>query len=685
MSEFKEFGTAVHNAYNSILQKDGGEKKNVFIVDVNNGVEIEDGAETVEGGALWQHYLASFPAGTNKMFRERTEYDCSTCRNFVKNLGAVVYINKGEILTVWDVADQLESETYKTVAKSMAAFVKSLPIKSPFVIGEPAYGAAQTKSDTGEVWNHFHGKVPTIFQWKHNEPDYVGEKKNDVQGLRRSILEISDEAVDIVLDLFDQDSLPKGNEKRPKVELLRKLKRQYGKLKTEREREVFLWLNSAPHTRIYSDVIGTLMVSITQGVDIEDAVKEYEFKTEGANYKRPKALVTQKMIDAAKKTVDKLGIEDSLHRRYATKEDISVNDVLFVDGTVRPTLLGGAFDRIKPTKKESPKFDAVEDISINDFINKVLPKADSLEVFVKNNHMSRLVSLVAPLHADAKPLLKWDNGFSWSYIGEVADAIKQRVKTAGGKVDGDVRVSLAWHNADDLDLHMTSGRAEIYYGSRQQFGATLDIDMNGMDKQDHENPVENIFWSKASDVRKGRYEISVHNYRKASTKNVGFEVQIEILGETYSFDHPKDLGGHRTVNVGTIVSDGNGNITVEGADIVQGGGRAVEEWGIKSQEWVPVDLICRSPNFWNDQKIGTEHIFFMLKGCVNEDSTRGFLNEYLRDELHKDRKAFEVISAQLKAPFSENQLSGIGFSVNNRAELQVRVKGSMTRVLNVKF
>lgn len=685
MSDFKEFGDAVRKAFHTMLAKDNGEKKSIFIVDVDNGVEVEEGVETVEGGALWQHYLASFPEGTNKMFRERTEYDCSTCRNFVKNLGAVIYIEDGKILTVWDVADHIDNETYKTVAKSMSAFVKTLPIKMPFVVGEAAYGAEQTKSENGEVWCHFHGKVPTIFQWKHNEPDYVGEKKNDVKILRRSIKEISDESVEIVLDLIDQDSLYKGNEKRAKVELLRKLKRQYAQLKTKRAREIFLWLNSTPYTRIYNDVVGTLLVSITEGTDIEIAVKEFESKTAGPNYKRSKALVTQKMIDEAKKTVDKLGIEDSLFRRYATKEDISVNDVLFVDGTVRPVLLGGAFDSIKPTKKESPKFGAIEDIGIKEFIAKVLPKAESLEVFVKNEHMSRLVSLVAPVHADAKPLLKWDNGFSWSYIGEVADAIKQRVAAAGGKVDGDVRVSLSWHNADDLDLHMTHERSELYFGDRQKFGATLDIDMNGMDKQDHENPVENIYWTDASHVKKGRYEIIVHNYRKASTNNVGFEVQVEILGQTFSYAHPKDLRGHSQVKVGAIVSDGKGNITVEGDHFIAGGGRVVEEWRIKSQDWVTVDLVTRSPNFWNDQKIGTEHIFFVLKGCVNENSTRGFLNEYLIDELHKDRKAFEVIGAQLKAPFNENQMSGLGFSVNNRAEMQVRVKGSVTRVLNVKF
>lgn len=672
MSDFSKFGQAVTANYNSILQKDDGKKNSVFLVAIN-------------GDDLWAHYLSSFPEGTNPMFRERREYECNTCHNFVRNLGAVVYADKGKLLTVWDNI-QLEDQTHQTVAAAMAKLVRSLPIKSRFVVEMPQYGCAKTTSqETGEVWNHFHGLVPKIFRWDNNESDYIGESQIDKDVLSRSILEISDGAIEIVLELMDQDSLYKGNEKRAKVELLQKLKRQYAALKTERGREIFLWKNSAPHTRIINDVVGTLLLDITQGESLEDAVKAFEFKTGGPNYKRSTALVTQKMIDAAKKTVAKLDIEDSLFRRYAAKEDISVNNVLFVDGTIKPKLLGGAFDTIKPTAKASQNFDKVEDISAKEFLSKVLPKADSLEVFVKNDHLSRLVSLIAPVHADAKPLLKWDNGFSWSYIGEVADAIKSRVKAAGGKVDGEVRVSLAWHNADDLDLHMSNGRSEIYYGARNHFGAMLDIDMNGMDKQDHENPVENIFWNRAEDVKKGRYDIVVHNYRKASTNNVGFEVQIEILGEMYGFEHPKDLRAHDRVKIGTIVSDGNGSITVEGAGIVKGGGRITEEWGIRSQEWVPVELITRSPNFWNDQKVGTEHLFFMLKGCVHESSTRGFLPEYMRDELHKDRKAFEVISAQLKAPFNENQLSGLGFSVNNRAEIQVRVKGAVNRVLNVKF
>ena len=51
-----------------------------------------------DGNQVWEKYLAAFPEGTNPIFRERTEHDCSCCRQFIKNIGNVVAIINGQII-----------------------------------------------------------------------------------------------------------------------------------------------------------------------------------------------------------------------------------------------------------------------------------------------------------------------------------------------------------------------------------------------------------------------------------------------------------------------------------------------------------------------------------------------------------------------------------------------------------
>lgn len=689
MSDFTPFATAVHAAFNTILEKDNKTKENVFVVDVT-------------GDELWAHYLASFPEGTNPMFRERTEHDCSCCRSFVKNIGAVVYIKGDQFHSVWDNVPEGTASEYIVVAQAMSDFVKSKPIKQHFLVTEVQYG--NVKTDTkGEIWTHFHARVPNIFIAKHNANNYVGERATDVAILRRSIVEITDEAVDMVDELIAQGSLYRGEEHKATVQQLKKLKSAYNKLKSEQQKEFFLWTTAKPNTRIRGTVIGTLLVDISEGEELEVAVKKFEAKVAPANYKRPKALITQKMIDAAKKTVEQLGIEDSLSRRYAVREDISVNDVLFVDGSVKPKLLGGAFDSLKPTKKAVPEFKSVEDISIKDFLANVLPNANEVEVFVKNKHMNNFVSLIAPEHAESKPLFKWDNGFSWSYNGELADSdIRAAVQAKGGRVDGVLRFSHSWNygkrNASLMDLHVfmpgcthKSGKNNDYGNGGQRVGWNNRNDRisGGIQDVDYTEaapvgyvPVENITFPDLSRLKDGEYKCKIHNWALRQPTQGGFKAEIEFEGQIFEYEYDKPLANHEWIDVATVTLK-NGKFSIE--HHLPHGAQSKEVWGVTTEDWAPVDLVTRSPNFWNGKTVGNEHVFFMLKGCVNQEGTRGFYNEYLRDDLNAHRKVFETLAGNMKVQYNDNQLSGVGFSTTKRDEILVRVKGSINRVLNVKF
>lgn len=115
---------------------------------------------------------------------------------------------------------------------------------------------------------------------------------------------------------------------------------------------------------------------------LEDDVRKYEVIVAPTNYKRSKAIFTQKMIDDAKKTIQKLGYMESLHRRYANINDISVRNILFVNKSEAIGMKD--FDLFDDMKKEvvskPKKFDRVTEIGIEDFIANVLPTTNAMFV-----------------------------------------------------------------------------------------------------------------------------------------------------------------------------------------------------------------------------------------------------------------------------------------------------------------
>lgn len=662
MSNFKLFGSAVESQFKTMLSMDTS-KKNMFIADVS-------------GDELWELYLASFPEGSNPIYIENTVHDCDCCRNFVKNLGSVVFIDGDKHLTVWDTSvEGLVDDAHAVVAKAMSEFVKSKGIKSQFLTTEGAYGSGRTLQ-----FDHFYAKVPKAYQMKDRVA--FGEKATSVAVLKRSVEEISDEAVEVVLDLISQNSLYRGAEFKETVNKFLKMKKEYNKLGTDREKEFWLWTKSSLDTRFRNTVIGTLLVDLSENVPLEAAVSSFEAKVAPTNYKRPTALVTPKMIEAAKLKVDELGVEESLYRRHAKRTDINVADVLFADANVAPIMIGGVFDNLKATKKESGrKMDKVETINMDTFLKDVLPNVDGVELLLENNMSSNFVSLVAPEYVDAKSLFKWDNGFSWSYDGEVTDSIKERVKRAGGKVDGDIRVSVSWANGDDLDLSVAFGRQTVYYGAKKGFGCTLDVDMNAGYSTNTVDPVENIVWPKAQNFPIGEVEIRLHNFSKRSRSNVEFTVEVEILGEIYTYSCPEGLADDKRISLGKIVRTNTG-FSVK-SDLLLKGSASYDKWGLSTGDWVDVDMIMKSPNHWGGQAVGNEHTFFMLKGCKNPDSVRGFYNEFLRGDMTEHRKVFELLASNMKAEYSDEQLSGVGFSSTNKREITLRLKGAINRIIKV--
>jgi hypothetical protein len=644
------------------------------------------------GDDMWTAYLAAFPPGSDPVLRKRTEHNCSCCRHFIRTMGNVVAIVDGAPVSIWDGA--VGDAAYDAVSSAMSAFVKAQPIADVFLHYERVVGVEKNfQDDDGRVltWNHFCAAIPVrnernFICAKVDIPTKLGEQRASHDVLSRSLTEITQGAIDDVLALMTENTLYRGLEYKAPVEAFARMKREFDAL-PEAKRDAFVWSRLsgayASVARIRNTAIGTLLVDLSEGKDLNRAVSSYEAKVAPANYKRPASLVTQSMVDAAKKTIAELGLTSALERRYAVLGDISVNNVIFADRQSRALMRDALFDGVATKPRSSKNVDDAQTVGIEEFIRDVVPRVSSVEAMFDSTHVGNLVSLIAPADPHALNMFKWGNRFSWSYNGEVTDSIKEKVKAAGGSVTGELCCRLAWRNFDDLDFHMAEPGYEIYYinrSSRSPSGGMLDVDMNAGRGVTRE-PVENIFYPHLRTMKSGAYKLFVHQYQMRESSNVGFEVEIDFRGVVYRMAYDKPVRDRITVATFAVR---NGVVTMEPELPTSAAAKTL--WGVKTGEFHRVSALMFSPNYWDAQRgVGNQHYFFMLDGCKNDGQARGFYNEFLRSELDKHRKVIEIVGSRAKVPPSDAQLSGLGFSSTLRNEVLVRVQGDLTRTLKIAF
>lgn len=653
----------------------------------------------LEKGELWNIYLKSFPEGTDTLYRENTSHNCHCCRHFVNRVGGLVAIVNNKLVTLWDFTT--DDETYQPVIDAMAAYVRTKTIDNIFITKESKIGTECTheqKATTLPIttWHHMSLVVPT--NMIDNSFESIESKLGDARAthdvFKRSLEELSMDAVDTVLELIAQNSLYKGEEWKVVLKKFRKYKAEYESLKTE-DKANYVWAKSVvvgdAVARIRNHSIGVLLTDITKDEDLDVAVKRYESVVAPENYKRPKAIFTKKMLEDAKVTVTELGYSDSLVRRFATLDDITINNILFSNKDAAKRIKGAdVFEEMSNSLAINPrKFNKVEEISIEDFITNVLPTAKNLEVLFENKHKANLVSLVAPQIKGSKSMFKWDNNFSWAYTGNITDSsIKRNVKKAKGNVDGVLRFSIQWNSdtkwdKNDLDAHCIEPNGfHIYYGDKLDMHTTgrLDVDIQRPDEGDP--AVENITWTTRQRMSKGVYKFYVKNYAYRGGDS-GFSAEIEFDGQLYTFEYPYTVKQDEEVQVAEVTFDGKVFSIKEklNSQVV-----SRETWGIQTNQFVPVSVMMHSPNYWDEQQgIGNKHYFFMLKGCVNEEKPHGFYNEFLKQELDKHKRVFEALGSKMAVETVADQLSGLGFSTTLRNDLIVKVVGTTERVLKIKF
>ena len=648
----------------------------------------------VDPDILWSKYLESFPEGSNEIFRKKRESDCSCCRNFIRKYGGVVSIDKqGLIHTLWDFD---APDQFRSPIKAMQNYVLGAPVTDVFFFESSMAGTAVNTevfppNDNAHrdywVWNHFALKgVPSRFVKKPESiPGIVGSLRSDIDVFVRSMSEISMDAVNTVLELIENKLLYRGSESRLVVsEFKEVMELSRTKYPYWIRRMGALLPTAVSHIRNTS--IGTLLVDLSSGMDVDQAVTRYEQIVAPSNYKRPKAIFTSKMVADAKAKIEELGLVDALPRRFAQISDISARDVLFLDRDVAASVKDPFAILNDRVVRKGMDFSNSQWVSIDDFLKDWVPNVSKVELFVGGGLRKNHVALIAPKNPNAPSMFSWGNNFSWAYRGNMADSdISRNVSKAGGSLDGILRFSIQWNdtestkNESDYDAHCVTPFGHIAFHNKHVKNGALDVDIIHPSLNPLIPAVENIVFPGFGLDDSGIYKFAVHCYRSGQG-NCGFKYELECNGEIRTGEINRPIQYNETVRCFDIkVANGIPEILTDYHDSVTSGG------------FKTVSAIMLSPNYWeaarddNSHIHGNKHYFFMMNDLPFEETPNGFFNEYLRPELRDHRRVFEALGETMKVDPDPKKLVGLGFSSTLHREIVARVTGDRAHVIKIQI
>jgi hypothetical protein len=658
---YQEFLVSIQEQFENLISQYG---KKLLKADIN--------------GNLFEIYLENLPEDA------RQHYNCSACKKFVDKYGCLVAVKEDGSLesAVWN------SNSPKFFAKSVGAMkqmVENSVVNAAFVTNTVTLGIPKTG-----IWSHMNLILPLDMvktSRLKNANQMEAEKLEEFRMLMGAVQDYSLDIANQVVELLSSDTMYRSDRVLGIAAWFKEVCSVYEAEKDRRKRLNLIWkaVADAPQgfCHVKSSMIGTLLEDIASGMDYQIICNRFAEKMNPANYMRSKSAPTVGGIDQAEKIVAKLGIANSLKRRYAAFDEIP----FFIwknncdKAKTEKKKIGEIFKNIIPKDDKIAKPVIPNTVMTWDkFQRTILPSTESIEVKIDNP--DRLMALVTAADEDSENILQWDNSFSWYYHGGIDGEIKRRVEEAGGRYENnEIRCSLIWEGGTDLDIHcLTPDNFHIYYANKaDKRNGWLDVDANGGSITTYQ-PVENIRW--ASNAPQGHYIFYVNNYQQRDRQFNWFKVELEVNGQKYTYNGTaNDTGWKESV---FEFDYRNGQVLKMRSAAEQG-----NSWNLDTNKFIKVNGITTSPNLWgvNPKEYIGNHIFFMLEDCkdLSEGKGRGFFNETLKPELREIRKTLEAYTANTSIEgIDKASACGIGFSKDNQWNLIVKVTTpNSTRLIKI--
>lgn len=355
----------------------------------------------------------------------RQHYTCRACRDFVNRYGGLVTINPetGATTPVMWATSSSTAMFFNEAVTALYYHVANSKVTGVFLTNEKRLGMPKTG-----VWTHMAVYIPK----ERNHRDKIltpgqkmAEKKEEADMLFRAVMKYKKETVESAVNLLRSNSLYRSEKILGIAEWFLEVINSWRTVHGGNARSNIVWKYAATapvgFCHISSSMIGTLLDDIEAGMDFETVKRRFDEKMNPTKYQRPKAAPTAQNVARAEEIVAKLGIANSLKRRFAHLDELQK---LWVPKDIKPHstrgVFGNVFGGVKIKEQANKHEPVVADGGVmtwEKFNRTVLPNAKKIELMTSYGRDS-YAALVTAVDPEAPPIVKWDseenrNPFSW--------------------------------------------------------------------------------------------------------------------------------------------------------------------------------------------------------------------------------------------------------------------------------
>lgn len=374
----------------------------------------------IKRGVLFDAFMSGL-----KNDKERQEYNCSCCRNFINRYGNLAVIGDDGLpkSLLWD-----EGKVIPRFAKSFEAMrkiVESSEFARVFQSSESLFGVPEVGGFAHMSFDLVNVPNPTHNNGRKTPIQASLISLADYKHLKENIEWFSLETIAEVLALFENHVVmkqyPSFKDRVAKIHNIAKLLREH---RDNRVRDNALWYTVAMETPdiIYFDntVLGKLLAEFENvkhsGLAVKEqahkeAIREFTDRTRPEVYMRPTEPPKQGNVVQAEKIVAERGLTPSFERRQATVDDLSNFYWKPQAQEAEQSEKTGLFKdiQVKNAKKE-PKKSRIPGGTMTyvKFVRDVLPKAKSIKLVVPNHASGNWTALLTAVNPDSPPIFKWD-------------------------------------------------------------------------------------------------------------------------------------------------------------------------------------------------------------------------------------------------------------------------------------